>query len=286
MGPYGCGGWRLPSGAPHLSPHQLIYLIGFLTHVLGDTLTPDSSNPSAQQTAVYRGATQADVLQQFSKDSQDAQASGFLPIGQEWAEDSGQVVLTVRYAKSAPASTTPAWGNIGTPSAVASALPKKSHKKLWAAGITIAILAVAVASTGADKDRPADTSGAATTESGHDRFVEFSGWVGGDFQSMANDVTTVSAYASAGDMAGTMDAAADMENTATRLIVYLDSHPAATCYAGMQADVRAALTSFRGAGGAASSGDFTSATTMILRGTDYLTTATDAIPTAASACTG
>lgn len=187
-------------------------------------------------------------------------------------------------ASSAAASINPDWGQLAPSVAAPAAVAKKPRSKVKIAAAVVVVL-VAIAAVGGGKNDVPPSAQAPTVASDGERWGDFRAWVLSDLQAMSDALSSMSERALAGDAAGTMEEAANMEAIASRLLVYLSNHPAATCYSGVQADVSNALSAYQSAGAAGSSGDFDSAANDMKRGTRSLSLGTDGIPAAAEACT-
>jgi hypothetical protein len=253
----------------------------------------------AAQTAVYRGGTPAQSLQEFAADSQLARAAGYLPVSEEWSEDNGRAVLTVGYSRSTTPLTTPNWRAM--PSATAP-IPKRKRSRKFKIAAAIVVVFVGLAAIGSvlpDRSAAPSRADPATVDQGNaavpeqadpavasdsNRWTEFATWSAGELQAITVDQEAISAAADRSDVAGAMQAASNMEGTATRLLAYLANHPAAGCYSTVHSDITRALVAFREAGSAGSLGDFETATAELSRGTVLVETASTNIAAANAAC--
>ena len=247
------------------------------------------TTPLAEQTAVYRGQTRADSLQLFAADAQRAREAGYVPVSEDWQDDNGQAILTVGYARAAASPTQPIWASPTNDPHASGVVLKKGHGKLWTAVAAVIVVFVGLAALGA-ATKPAISPPTANppnqiVASDAARWAEFGAWVTGDMQSIVSDSTAISDAANSSDVAGTMAVAGRLRATATRLIAYLDGHPAAPCYATVYGNVRRAMEGYVAAGTAASSGDFTTGATEMDQASGLIGTATDNLPAANTACT-
>jgi hypothetical protein len=246
--------------------------------------------------ATYRGPTQADVLRQFTADSERARAAGYTPVSQAWAQENGEEVMRVRFARTEgatppppvippPPAAAPSWG---APSAAGSG-SSSSGSGLRTAIIVGAVIVLALAGLGAiglaNSPQPSEAlatstpsavaratptrapspSPAATAASGGnagtaaDKWIEFAGWVGATMPTLADEANALAAAANAGDVDGVVEQANKIEDTTNEILDYLDSHPPADCYADVHYATRSAIDEYRTAAVAAGKKDFDTA---------------------------
>ena len=196
-------------------------------------------------------------------------------------------LLGLTETKLAPSSREPSESSGSrslAPSVVATgAVAKKPRSKAKIAA-AVAFVFVVLVGVGASRNEAPSTARAPAAVSDAERWGIFKAWAVGELQTITVDFSATAERAGAGDIAGTMEAAGGMETTARRLLGYLATHPAASCYSGVQADLHDALVSFAAAGSAGSSGDFDIASSGMERAMTAMSRGTDGIQSAAAAC--